>query len=600
MPMYSLSLILSLLMLTPSLADEARPGDVGKDINSEDIMTHVRYLSSDELEGRMTGEKGCAMAAGYIAGHFEEAGLKPLGDGGTYFQNFSLPERMVPGKFNSLAVITKGVREQLEMGRDFFPLDISANGFSSGGMVFVGYGISAPELGHDDYEGLDVRGKIVLALRSAPLDMDYRSRFYDYASLRYKAINAGEKGASGIILITPASQDEEENLESAAFESSPGNAGIEAVIIRREKAEEILRSSGKHLDDLERLLSQRKNASFAIPDSRAQIRTELITAAGESANVLGILEGSDPVLKKEVIVIGAHYDHLGNGETYGGYGKEKGKIYNGADDNASGVAGLLELSRYFAGNRATTKRSLLFIAFSGEEVGLLGSSYYIEHPEIPAGNTIAMINMDMIGRLSGNKLMVLGVGSGEGWERLINEANSGIGLNISFMASAFGPSDQTAFYTDSVPAVQFFTGLHKDYHTPEDDWQKINPEGEDMVLDLIANLVTELANSREKITFSGEQRTNQGPPGINVYLGTVPDYMSREKGVRLSAVREGSPADRAGLAAGDTIMEFGGKTIENIYDYFHALEGSGPGVPVDLIIIRNGKQMTIKAVPEQR
>lgn len=211
-----------------------------------------------------------------------------------------------------------------------------------------------------------------------------------------------------------------------------------------------------------------------------------------------------------------------------------------------------------------------------------------------------MINMDMIGRLSGNKLMVLGVGSGEGWESLINKANSGIGLNISFTESAFGPSDQTAFYTDNVPAVQFFTGLHEDYHTPNDDWQRINPEGEDRILDLIANLVMELANNREKIAFSGERRTDQGPPGINVYLGMVPDYTSREKGVRLSAVRKGSPADRAGLAAGDTIMEYGGKTIENVYDYLHAMEVSGPGVPVDLVIIRNGRRMTIRAVPEHR
>jgi Zn-dependent M28 family amino/carboxypeptidase len=251
-----------------------------------------------------------------------------------------------------------------------------------------------------------------------------------------------------------------------AFESSPENAGVPAVIIGRDMADKILRSAGKDLALLEGVLSRRENVSFVIPDSRAEIRTELQKIKSESANVLGFLPGSDPALKSEVIVIGAHYDHLGRGGNYVGGVKEKGDIYNGADDNASGVAGLLELSDYFAHRKGSIKRSLLFIAFSGEEIGLLGSSYYIDHTGLRGDSIVELMNMDMIGRLRENKLMIMGVGSGEEWASLINKANSGLGLNLMFVDTAFGPSDQAVFYADNVPSVQFFTGLHEDYHTP--------------------------------------------------------------------------------------------------------------------------------------
>lgn len=230
---YILSVILLFYVITPSLADEAHTGNRRKEISPEEIIAYVRYLSSDELEGRMTGEKGCEIAADYIARHFKESGIEPFGDKGTYYQNFQLPERLVLGKSNSLTIITKGRREQLEMKRDFFPLDISASGFSPGGLVFAGYGISAPDLGYDDYGGLDVKGKILIVLRGAPRDLDYKSNFYDYSSFRYKMNNALQRGAEGIIFTTPRSLYEEDDLGSVAFESSPGDAGIPAVIIRK-------------------------------------------------------------------------------------------------------------------------------------------------------------------------------------------------------------------------------------------------------------------------------------------------------------------------------------------------------------------------------
>jgi aminopeptidase YwaD len=597
---YALSIIILLYIVIPSLVDDSHGGNLQNGISPVEIISYVRYLSSDALEGRMTGEKGSVIAADYIAGHFKESGLEPFGDEGTYFQNFPLPESMVPGKSNLLTVTTRSGRVQLEMGEDFCPLDLSASGSASGGLVFAGYGISAPDLGYDDYEGLEVKGKIVIVLRGAPRDPDFRSNFYDFSSFRYKADNARKKGAKGIIFTTPPSLDEEKDLEGVAFESSPENEGIPAVIIRRDKAEKILHSDGKDLTRLEERLSGRMYASFVIHEARAEMRTEIVKVKAESANVIGFLPGSDPSLKGEVIVIGAHYDHLGRGENHVGGAEEKAKIYNGADDNASGVAGLLELSKYFARKRGSLRRSLLFIAFSGEEIGLLGSSYFIEHTGIPPGGVVEMINMDMIGRLRENKLMIIGVGSGEEWKGLIDKANSGLGLHIAFTGSAFGPSDQTVFYADNIPSVEFFTGIQEDYHTPEDDWQKINRYGEEKVLDLIANLITELGNRPGRVTFTGYEEADTGPAGLDVYLGTIPDYTSGVRGVKLAGIKKGSPAEKAGLSAGDTIIDYGGSDVGNIYEYYHALERSKPGIPVELTVIRAGRRIKIVVVPGPR
>lgn len=593
-------LFISLLFLTASLAEEPAGNYSRQEISPDDLMTHVRYLASDELCGRMTGEKGAEKAAVYIARNFEEAGLRPQGDGGTYFQKFPLPDKLIPGNDNSLTVTLNGHGKQLGLGSDFFPLSLSASGSVSGEIVFAGYGISAPELGYDDYRDLDVGGKIVLLLRGSPMGMDYRSNFYDYASPGYKVLNAAEKGAKGVIFTTPESIGEEEDLGSFAFELPPETAPVEAVIVKREIAREIVASAGRDLTGLEETLSQGKSSSFSVPGSEAGIRAELRTVRGESANVLGFVPGSDPELRNEVVVIGAHYDHLGTGRSYAVPGLEKGSIYNGADDNASGVSGLIELGKYFGGRGHGLKRSLLFIAFSGEEIGLLGSTYYMEHPAVAAENTVAMINMDMIGGLKDNRLNVLGVGSAKEWRGLIDKANSDVGLDLKYMDQAFGPSDQTVFFAEDIPAVLFFTGLHKAYHTPDDDWQKINYEGEARLLEIVGNLVRELGDGENGITFSGGNPAYDGPPGISVYLGTIPEYTGGENGVRLAGVKKGSPAERSGLKENDTIIELDGIKIRNVYDYRNALAVSEAGVGVDLVIMRAGKRITVNVVPEPR
>lgn len=597
---YSGALFLSLLLLSASLAEEPAGNYLQQKISPADLMTHIRYLASDELNGRMTGEKGAKKAADYIAGCFVKAGLRPLGDSGTYYQKFPLPDKVAPGKHNSLTITLNGLVRRLQLGRDFFPLSLSASGRVSGEVVFAGFGISAPDLGYDDYKGLDVEGKIVLLLRGSPRDMDYRSHFYDYASLRYKSMNAAEKGAKGIIFTTPESIGEDGDLGSFAFELPPETPGLEAVIVKREIARKIVASAGRDLARLEKTLAAGKSNSFSVRGSKARIRIDLQTVHGESANVLGFVSGSDPELRSEVVVIGAHYDHLGRGGNNAAPGLKKGEIYNGADDNASGVSGLIELGKYFGRRGHGLRRSLLFIAFSGEEIGLLGSTYYIEHPEVSAEKTVAMINMDMIGRLRDDRLNILGVGSAKEWRGLVDKANTDVGLDLTYTDQAFGPSDQTVFFADEIPAVLFFTGLHKDYHTPDDDWQKINYEGEARVLELAANLVTELADGENVIAFSGGNQAYAGPPGISVYLGTVPEYAGGEDGVKLAGVRKGSPAERSGLKENDTIIELDGIKIRNVYDYRNALAVSEPGVGVEIVIMRAGKRITVNAVPEPR
>jgi hypothetical protein len=572
------------------------------EITSQAIISHIRYLAADELEGRRAGTEGCEKAANYISSHFKRAGLKPLGDNATYFQNFSFTSGIKLGNSNSLILERGSRRLDLEVGKDFLPLSFSSNGEISGELVFAGYGISAPKLNYDDYSRINVKDRIVIVLRYTPVGNDPKSPFYNYSSLRYKATNAREKGAKGIIFITPFSHDEEEDLGGLRFDFSFKDSGIQTVILKRKIAEEILRLAGKDIRHLEQKLSKKKINSFVIPGVKVQIHTELIHEERSTSNVVGFLEGSNPTLKDEVIIIGAHYDHIGWGDGFSrGRGETKeSKVHNGADDNASGVAGLLELAGYFSSRKGSLQRSLLFIAFSGEELGLLGSSYYVKNPEIPLDKTFAMINMDMVGRLRNHKLTVLGAGSSPEWKALIESVSYNTGLTLKISDSGFAPSDQVVFYAKEIPVLQFFTGVHPDYHTPEDDWQKINSEGERKVLNLISNIIWDLNKRPEKIAFSRAREEGKAASSFNVYLGTIPDYSDESDGVKLLGVKKGSPAQKAGLRNGDIIVGFDGKTITNIYDYVYSLAESKPGLSAEIVVIRGTKRVKFNIVPESR
>ncbi|MGB2693199.1 MAG: M28 family peptidase [Thermodesulfobacteriota bacterium] len=570
-------------------------------ISDEKIISHIRYLASDELKGRMSGTLGAEKAAEYISSQFENTGLKALGDNDSYYQKFSFTKGIELGAQNSFEVVSGKSKTEFKSGKDFNTLSFSSSGEVDGELVFAGYGISAPDLEYDDYQGLDVKDKVVLVLRYTPEGYDAESPFYDFAALRYKALNAREKGAKAIIFITPYSQEEELDLTSIGIDYSYSDSGIQSLIMRRDKAEELFLNTGKTLKNLEENLAKKENSSFIFANTSVKIKTQVIEEQGQSANVIGLIEGSDPALKNEFIIVGAHYDHIGLGKRNSRSNSDsEDNIHNGADDNASGVAGLIELAEFFSCRKESLKRSLVFIAFSAEELGLIGASYFVDNPKVPLDKTTAMLNMDMIGRLKEDKLTIFGIGSSPQWESLISNSNSEHNFEISLNNSGFAPSDQSVFFGKGIPVLHFFTGLHDDYHTPGDDWEKINSKGQQKVLSFMSDIILDLDSQENKVAFSNVEEPKKGSSKFNVYLGTIPDYSNQMEGVKLMGVREGSPAQKAGLLDDDTIIQFNGVSIKNIYDYVYALGDSKPGIPTSLVILRNYKPLSLIIVPEPR
>jgi hypothetical protein len=595
---------LLLLLFAAAAPLTAAPGDTSTNpaVTPEEVREHIRYLASPELQGRGSGTEGCRKAASYIADRFRDAGLKPRGERG-YFQRFRFTGAARIGEPNRVALRAGDAEQTLKLKEDFLPVAFTANGKAAGEVVFVGYGISAPQLKYDDYAGVDVKGRVVLILRQTPDGRDANSRFSPYAPLRSKAMTAREKGAAGILFVTGPLTEEREDLGGFRNDASFSDSGIPTVVIKRAFADRLLGSAGKNLKDLQTEIAHGGSRSLALPGTRASLQCSVVRERLQTENVLGYLEGSDPRLREEVIVIGAHYDHLGMGGEGSRQRENTPAIHHGADDNASGTAGLIELAEHFAAQKPRPKRSLLFAAFSGEELGLLGSAHYVKQPRIPLVRTVAMVNMDMIGRGSGDALTVIGTGTSPQWAALLDAANAPLKFDLRRNDSGFGASDQSSFYGKDIPVLFFFTGVHPDYHRPSDTWEKINIQGEARILQLVAATVTRIADLPERPQFvraegSGPQMASAS--GFSVYLGTIPDYSAEREGVTLSGVREGSPAEKAGLRAGDVIVQFGERAIKNVYDFTYALRDAKAGEPIELVILRGSDRQTLKITPEPR
>ena len=573
------------------------------EITADDIKTHVKFLASDELEGRGTGTPGNQKAAEYIVQQFTSYGLRPAGPGGSWYQPFDFVSAVQLGKNNSLSISPMiGPKRPLEADKDFRPLGFSSNSSVKASAVFAGYGISAPEKNYDDFGGLDVTGKVVIALRYGPDGNDAHSEFYKFTSFRNKARYARDKGAAALILVDPLDDD----LVKLSYDQSFATSGIPCVSMRKNILERIFEPMNrdlKHLQDS--IKSSRKPVTFDLPELTVALETEIVKVMGKTANVIGMLEGSDEKLKNENVIIGAHFDHLG----YGGPGSgslqpDVHEIHNGADDNASGSAGLLEIAQQFAAAEKP-RRTIVFLAFSGEEMGTLGSQYYTNNPVVPLTSSIAMLNMDMIGRMKDNSITVSGVGTAAMWSDLVKKSNSGKDtLTVKTVADGFGPSDHASFYTKDIPVLFFFTGNHPDYHKPSDDWDKINVSDEARVVRYVYRIANDLQQVAEKPTFIKTQTTASmgggDGRGFTVTLGVVPDYGATVEGMRIDGTRAGGPADKAGLKSGDIITKLAKKKVMNIYDYMGVLGELKSGDVVEIEVMRDGKPMVFSATMQKR
>ena len=563
------------------------------EITATEIKDHIDYLASDDLEGRMTGTSALYKAADFLKNEFESYGLKPLFDG-SYFQEFPFMEKLEVGNKNELFTEfndanSSGGRYSKLMD-DFIPISFTDNLSVDGQIVFAGYGISAKDLEYDDYAGIDVQDKIVVVFRNHPDMKSPHSKFEQYSSLRYKTTNARDKGAKGIIFVNTKDKTEDPLIE-LKYDNAAKITGISAINVKRKQFAFI------PLIELQNKIDSTLKPNSYLLDQHTphiSITTEVTEVKGTSVNVGGIVKAMNNKFPGEYLVIGAHFDHLGWGGQNSLYIGEP-SIHNGADDNASGTSGLLELAEKFSSVKNDLNRDIILIAFSGEELGLLGSSYVVNNFPFPIENNIAMINMDMIGRLNDkNDLIVYGTGTSSKWKNILDDKNE-YDFILTFNDEGFGPSDHSSFYGKKVPVLFFFTGTHSDYHKPSDDADKINGIGEEKVVKYIYDVSMQILNSDERPDYISVERKDSGKMmGSRVYVGTVPDFAGEVDGYKLGGVTDGSPAAKAGLQTGDIIVQFGEKKISNIYDFTYALGNYVPGDKVKVLVKRGEEEITVE------
>ena len=574
------------------------------DITVEELRTHVKYLSSDELEGRRTGTRGNLLAAGYISGEFVQYGLEPVN--GSYLHDFPYLKSVTAGPANSFAFLgqkTNGAEEykQLLPKLDFAPLSFSSNGSVDGEIAFVGYGISAPDRKYDDYQNVDVDGKIVMMLRYSPPNLSYHDKEKDlliYAGTVTKVLTAREKGASGIIMVDLDGYGD--RPMSTSLMRGFTDAGMPVVSVRPGALDWFRDAEGLSIVEVrEGIDKNRVPNSFLIEGKEASITTDLRFDRVNAPNVLGMVPGNNPTLKDEIIIVGAHFDHLGHGGSGSRHRDSDSAIHNGADDNASGTAGVIGLARYYGATRSN-RRTIIFIAFNGEEEGLLGSAALVDNPPFNTENVVAMINLDMIGRLGNNELVVQGTGTATEWEEILERANSG-GLLVKSVKDGFGPSDHSSFYAKQIPVLFFFTGLHGDYHRPSDDWELVNYEGLHDVVDLVGRVVGEIDSRIEPLHYVEVPRSApRRGPRLRVVLGLIPDYGFDGKGLRLLGVSKGGPAEKGGVRSGDIIIRLNGKEVNGIEEYMYVLASTEPGKEVEVVLLRDETEVSTFVIPKKR
>ena len=568
-------------------------------------LNDVKSLASPEMEGRGAGTKGLTRAEHLIEKRYKELGLQPAGVSG-YAQPFTVVTGARLKSDNRFLVESGGSRHNLKINQDFVPFSFSASGEVTAPLVFAGYGATADEFHYDDYAGLDVKDKIVIVLRYEPSGFAEKSGNHgltQHSQLITKAINARNHGAKAVVVLNGKLGDGEEDLLTRfGSVSGPENVGIVMVQAKNTIAESWFQSAGKSLKDAqEQINSTTKPASFAFPDTlHLSLHIDIETTRATVNNVLAWLPGQTD----EYVIIGAHYDHLGRGNFDSLAPSQIGQIHPGADDNASGTAGVLELARLLSPRRGQLKRSILFMDFAGEELGLLGSAAWVQNPTRPLAKAVAMINMDMIGRIKDDKIYIGGVGTGSTFKSVLEQAQKDTPFKIEYSAGGYSSSDHTSFVSKKIPVLFFFSGLHSDYHKPSDTWDKINSPSAARLLDMIGNVAVQLAEAPDPPAFQvvAEDRpsTGGGGGGYGPYFGSIPDFGQTENGVKFSDVKPNSPAAKAGLKAGDVLIQFGDKPIKNLYDFTDALRRSKVGDVVDVKVLRDGQPISASVKLEQR
>lgn len=565
------------------------------DITAGDIREHILFLAADEREGRYPGTPGSDAAARYIRDRFTEAGLTLAGNDG--FQEFELVVSLKAGGNNRL----NAGGYQAVLDQDFMPFSFSRSGSLTAACVFAGYGfdISQDSLVWNDYEGLDVRGKWVVILRGDPEMDKQESRFAPYGEDRDKVLTARDKGAGGVLLVSGREFDPKDRLTGLYYDKTQSNAGLPVIHITRETANRLFSEDNRRIEALDSLIMAHAGPQSMEMSATVNASVEIVYERVTGRNVVAWVEGSDPLLKNSFVIIGAHYDHLGMGGTGSGSRfLDSMAVHNGADDNASGVAGVLELAAKFAADRSSLNRSVFFIAFDAEEMGLIGSRYFVDNPLIDLRSVVAMINFDMIGRLKVDNPSILigGMGTAKESVSIVESLDSGP-IQVNFSPDGYGPSDHAAFYGEEIPVFFITTGPHEDYHTPDDDWDRINFEGQEQVLKIAEQLARALAARDEALTF-----TEAGPkePGqrtgyrFKVTLGIMPDFAAIEGGgLGVGGVKKDGPAYKGGMQKGDVIKAIDGRDVNDIYDYMNRLQKLKPGQVLAVDVMREGQKMVL-------
>lgn len=618
------------------------------------LLKDVSVLAADEFEGRGVGTEGLNKAASYIEGIFREAGLNVTIDNGDAYQEFEVSNGAKLEDGNSLELVdAAGKKTTLDFDNAFRTCSFSEPGAFEGDLVFAGYAIETSK--YNDFDGLDVKDKVVIFLRRSPRPEDPHAGFDERdASLKNKLSNCYRRGAKAVLILNDSgtSKSERSSLEGKYAESKDkllelaekatqtslaepdkakaleelaagvqhckelkgmlesfeadklmefGYAGeksgdaIPTFHVKREAVEPLIKAAtGKTLAEIEAVINESlKPASCVLTGWRAVGKASLRSEKVTIKNVIGVLEGEGP-LKDETIIVGAHYDHLGRGGE-GSLQPGSTEIHNGADDNGSGTAGLLELVRRITGKKEKFARRIVFMAFTGEERGLLGSAHYVKKPLFPLEQTVVMFNLDMIGRMEQSKLTVYGTGTSHFWDKRVDEAGKTSGLTLIKKPEGFGPSDHSSFYAVKIPVLHVFGGLHSDYHRPSDDVEKLNVPGMRQATDFFETLILQaaLAPARpDYIEIAGKAEIER--TGSRPYFGTIPDFNSDQKGFALMGVAPGGPADKAGIKGGDVIIQVGEHKIGSLDDFDLALRKFKAGDQVDVTVRRAGQEVILK------